>query len=143
MPPNHPPMSSSEAVLRWTGKDLVFRGASEASPELVVDGDNLAGTSPMRMLLLSVAGCMAIDVLMILEKSRVPVEALEVAISGDRAETPPRFFESIRLVYRVTGPSEEDEAKLQRAVALSRDTYCSVLHTLRPDVDLDIVIQRG
>lgn len=136
-------MSSSEAVLRWTGKDLVFRGSSDGSPEMVVDGDNVAGTSPMRMLLLSVAGCMGIDVLMILEKARVPVEALEVEISGERAENPPRFFESLRLVYRVSGPGEEHRAKLERAVALSRDTYCSVLHTLRPDLDLDIRIQRG
>lgn len=135
-------MSSSEAVLRWTGEDLVFRGSANGSPEVVVDSDNAVGTSPMRLLLLSVAGCMAVDVVMILRKSRVPVEELEVAVSGDRAENPPRKYESLRLVYRVRGPSDGDEAKLQRAVDLSRDTYCSVLHSLRPDLDLDIRIER-
>lgn len=135
-------MSSSEAVLRWTGEDLVFRGSANGSPEVVVDSDNAVGTSPMRLLLLSVAGCMAVDVVMILRKSRVPVEELEVAVSGDRAENPPRKYESLRLVYRVRGPSDGDQAKLQRAVDLSRDTYCSVLHSLRPDLDLDIRIER-
>ena len=136
-------MSSSEATLRWTGEDLVFHGTSGGSPEIVVDSANEAGMSPMRLLLLSVAGCMAIDVLMILEKSRVPVETLEVDVSGDRAEDPPRKYESLRLTYRVTGPAEEHQAKLQRAVDLSRDTYCSVLHSLRPDLDLTIRIERG
>jgi len=80
---------------------------------------------------------------MILEKSRVPLETLEVDISGDRVQDPPRRYQSLRLTYRVTGPGPEDEAKLQRAVDLSRDKYCSVLHTLRPDLDLDIRIRRG
>ena len=136
-------MSSSEAILRWTGEDLVFQGSADGGPEVVVDSANQAGTAPMRMLLLSVAGCMAIDVVMILEKSRVRLETLEVDVSGDRAENPPRRFESLRLTYRVTGPGPEDEAKLQRAVDLSRDKYCSVLHSLRPDLDLDIRIDRG
>lgn len=136
-------MSSSEATLRWTGQGLVFQGSSDGGPEVVVDSGNVEGASPMRLLLFSVAGCMAIDVVMILEKSRVALETLEVDVSGVRAIDPPRKFESLRLTYRVTGPGPEDEAKLQRAVDLSRDKYCSVLHTLRPDLDLDIRIQRG
>lgn len=135
-------MSSSEVLLRWTGEDLVFRGSADGGPEVVVDSDNLAGPSPMRLLLLSLAGCMAIDVVMILQKSRVPLESLEVEVAGDRAEDPPRKFEAVRLTYRVSGPGPDDGAKLQRAVDLSRDKYCSVLHSLRPDLDLDIGIQR-
>ncbi len=142
-------MSSSDdapesgVLLRWTGEDLVFRGRAAGAPEIVVDGDNTAGASPMRLLLLSVAGCMAIDVVMILEKSRVPVESLEVEVDGERAETPPRRYRSLSLVYRVEGPGPEHQDKLQRAVDLSRDTYCSVLHSLRDDLELDIRIVRA
>jgi putative redox protein len=94
------------------------------------------------MLLLSLAGCMGIDVIDILNKSRVPVEELRVEVEGDRAPEPPRRFVSIRLTYHVRGPGEEDRSKLDRAVQLSRDKYCSVLHTLRPDLELDVRIVR-
>jgi putative redox protein len=96
----------------------------------------------MEALLLSVAGCMAIDVLMILEKGRVPVEELEVVVAGDRAPEPPRRFTSLALEYRLRGPGEDDEAKIRRAIELSRDTYCSVLHTLRPDLELEVTFNR-
>lgn len=135
-------MSSSDLSLRWSGEGLVFRGGQDGGPEVVVDSANEAGLSPMKLLLLSLAGCMAIDVRMILEKSRVPVEALEVHLSGERAEKPPRRFTSLVLTYRVRGPGDGDQDKLQRAVDLSRDTYCSVLHTLRTDLDLEIRIER-
>ena len=135
-------MNSSDLRLRWSGDGLVFHGGADGGPEVVVDSDRKAGLSPTQLLLVSLAGCMAIDVRMILEKSRVPVETLEVVVSGVRAETPPRRFTSMVLTYRVAGPAEGDQAKLQRAVDLSRDVYCSVLHTLSPDLDLEIRIER-
>lgn len=133
--------------LRWTGEGDVFRGGpvapeGETRPESVIDGGSAAGPSPMDHLLLGLAGCMAVDVRMILGKSRVPLEALEVEVEGERAPEPPRRFVRLRLVYRVKGPREEDQAKLERAVALSREKYCSVLHSLRPDIDLAIDIRR-
>lgn len=140
--------------LRWTGDGMVFRGGplspsenggpgvSIAPPETVVDGDSVAGPSPMDHLLLGLAGCMAVDVRMILEKSRVPLEAMEIEVEGERAPDPPRRYVRVRLVYRLQGPGPEDEAKVQRAVDLSRDKYCSVLHSLRPDLDLSIEVHR-
>lgn len=96
----------------------------------------------MDALLLSLAGCMGIDVLMILEKGRVPVTAMEVEVTGERPDAPPRRFLSLALEYRIEGPGPEHEARLERAVALSRDKYCSVFHTLRPDLDVEIRIRR-
>lgn len=136
-------MSSSEVTLRWRGDGLVFVGGADGGPEIVLDSDGKVGPSPTQVLLLSLAGCMGVDVRMILEKSRVPLESLEVVVAGDREETPPRFFRTIRLTYRVKGPSEADQGKLERAVDLSKDKYCSVLHTLRPDLELDISIERA
>jgi putative redox protein len=86
---------------------------------------------------------MAVDVRMILEKSRVPVETLEVRIEGDRAETEPRKFEAIRLTYLLTGPGEEHQSKLDRAVQLSKDKYCSVLHSLDPAIAIDVRVERA
>ncbi len=132
----------SRVVLRWAGEGLVFRGGPEGGPEITLDSGTEAGPSPTQLLLLSLAGCMGVDVRLILEKSRVPVESLEVEVEGDRAESAPRRFEAIRLVYRLKGPAEEDGPKLERAVALSRDKYCSVLHSLRPDIQMDVRVER-
>jgi len=121
------------ATLRWR-EGLVFEGASGTSPSLVLDGDAQAGPSPMELLLLSLGGCMAIDIRVILERSRVPLEGLELAIEGDRVGEAPRRYEEVRMVFRLTGPAEEDRGKIERAIQLSEERYCSVHHTLRPDL---------
>jgi len=86
---------------------------------------------------------MAIDIRQILEKSRVSVDGLEVEVEGTRAEEPPRRFEALRMIFTVDGPGEGDEGKMDRALSLSKDTYCSVLHTLRSDLELDLTIRRS
>jgi putative redox protein len=135
-------MSVPSVRLCWS-EGLVFTGGAEGGPEITVDSAGVAGPSPTQLLLTSLAGCMGVDIRMILEKGRVPVDFLEVLVEGDRVSTDPRRFESLRLTCRVRGPDDEDQPKLERAVQLSRDKYCSVLHTLRPDLDLVIHIERA
>lgn len=125
--------SLRSATLHWR-EGLVFEGRSGASTPVVIDGDATAGPSPMELLLLALGGCMAIDIRVILERSRVPLEALELRIEGDRTEAAPRRYESIRMIFRLTGPTEGDRGKVERAIQLSTDTYCSVHHTLRSDL---------
>lgn len=127
--------------LRWTGEGLAFRGGPDGGVQSGIDSDGVMGHSPMQALLMALAGCMAVDVLMILGKSRVPVEELEVEAIGTRAETVPKRYVSIELVYRLAGPTEADRPKLDRAIELSRDKYCSVLHTLDSELPVDIRVE--
>jgi putative redox protein len=133
-------VSDKEVLLRWTGEGLSFTGGAPGGPDITLDSAGKVGPSPMDALLLGVGGCMGIDVVMILEKGRVPLESLDVTIEGDRAQDPPRKFTAVRIVYRIGGLGPEHHAKAQRAVDLSRDRYCSVLHSLHPDVGIDIRI---
>jgi len=126
--------------LTWTGEGQVFDVGLAHGVQLPIDGDRHQGASPMDQLLASVGACMAIDVLVILEKSRVPLTALRLVAEGERRDDEPRHFVSLALRYEVSGPAPEHQAKLERAVELSRDKYCSVLHTLRPDLDVTIDI---
>jgi putative redox protein len=87
---------------------------------------------------MSVAACMGIDIKVILEKGRVTLNELVIEVSGERAPDPPRRFRTLRMTVRAEGPAEADRPKLDRAVELSRDKYCSVFHTLRPDLDVQI-----
>lgn len=127
--------------MKWAGEGLRFHGGPDDGVQITVDGDSKEGQSPMVLLLMSLAGCMAIDVRMILEKSRVPLDSLEVEAVGIRADEAPRRYESVELVYRLGGPAADDHDKVQRAIDLSRDRYCSVLHTLDPDLDLTIRVE--
>jgi putative redox protein len=124
-----PPVSLS---LEWKG-GLRFAG-SAAGRELMVDGDGAAGVSPVQALAFALAGCMAADVVHILTRSRVPPRALRVALTGQRAEQDPRRFVRIELRFELAGDVPAD--KVERALALSRERYCSVWHSLRPDIDL-------
>lgn len=134
-------MSDNRVSLRWTGEGLRFEGGRPEGPSLQLDSAGQAGPSPMDALLLAVAGCMGIDVVMILEKGRATPTSLEVDVEGDRAADVPRRFTDLRLVYRIGGLAPEHRDRAQRAVDLSRDKYCSVLHTLRPDLELQIRIE--
>lgn len=120
------------AELVWAG-DLKF-GATSDSTAIVVDGDGSAGPSPMQLLLEAIAGCMAIDVVMILQKGRHPLRGLRIACSGERAPEPPRRYTSVALTFHVTGDVPANA--VERAIALSRETYCSVWHSVREDIPL-------
>lgn len=121
---------------------MEYLGTSEVGPAVIIDANSAKGPGPMDTLLLALAGCMAVDVQVILERSRVPLTGLEVEVEGERAPTAPKRYTKIRLAYRVEGPKEEDQAKLERAVALSEEKFCSVLHSLRSDIDFQIEINR-
>ena len=137
-------MSSNvrQARLRWTGEGMAFRGGPDGGAEIGIDSAGVEGPAPMHLLLMSVGACMAIDVLMILDKGRVPLEELEIETIGVRADDHPKKYESLELIYRLRGPAEEDQSKIDRAIELSKDKYCSVLHTLDPNVAMSIRSER-
>lgn len=85
---------------------------------------------------------MAVDVKVILEKGRVDVRELEVDVEGERVADHPQRYHRIWMTFRLKGPGERDEGKIARAVELSRDKYCSVFHTLRADLEVEIRTER-
>jgi putative redox protein len=121
---------------------MEYLGATSSGGEIKIDADGGAGPGPMDTLLFALAGCMAVDVQVILERSRVPFSTLDVQVTGTRAQTHPKRYTNIQLTYRIEGPEEEHQGKLERAVTLSREKFCSVLHSLHPEIEFEIDIQR-
>ncbi len=107
--------------------------ARSGSQSLQLDGDASAGASPVQALAASLAGCMAADVADILDKGRLALKALSARLDGRRAAEPPRRLLAVRLHFTVTGDVPPD--RVERAIALSRERYCSVWHSLRQDID--------
>ncbi len=130
-----------EGVLRWTGEGLAFSGRVGSGPTVTIDGDAQAGPSSTDSLLLGLMGCMSIDVLMILQKGRVTVNSLETRVEAERAPEPPLYFTRVRLTFVLDGPSPEESGKVDRAIELSREKYCSVLHSLRRDLEFETAVE--
>jgi putative redox protein len=105
-----------------SGHSVVMDGAADAG------GRNL-GVRPMEMLLLGLGGCTAFDVVSILQKSRQKLVDCEVEIEAERATEVPKVFTSIHVHFIVSG-KDLDPAKVERAVNLSADKYCSASRML-------------
>jgi putative redox protein len=105
-----------------SGHSVVMDGAPEAG------GRNL-GVRPMEMLLLGLGGCTAFDVVSILHKSRQKIVDCEVEIEAERAAEVPRVFTSIHVHFVISGKAL-DPARVERAVNLSADKYCSASRML-------------
>jgi putative redox protein len=114
--------------VKWV-QDRTFLGESGSGHSAVMDGAPEAGgrnlgIRPMEMVLLGMGGCTAFDVIDILLKGREPVEDCEVLLDADRAPEIPKVFTKIHVRYVVTGRGL-NPAKVERAVKLSAEKYCS------------------
>jgi len=121
------------ARLKWTdGMQFVARAGN--GPAVVIDSnEGGSGTSPMELLLIGVAGCSAIDVIMILQKKRLAVTGLEVNIAGVRAEEYPRPYTDIQIEFVVTGRGIRPRA-VEQAIELSETKYCGAIASLKARV---------
>ncbi|MCW9708030.1 OsmC family protein [Fodinibius salsisoli] len=115
-------------------KDRHMEAANEEGGLTRMDGSTSiggleGGFSPMQLLLAGAGGCSSIDIMNILEKQKQDLQDLKVEIEGDRQKKDTYSeFTTIHLHYIFTG--ELDEAKVERAINLSLDKYCSVTKTL-------------
>lgn len=129
-------MADTAVSLHWAGSGLNFEAEHPSGNSFLLDGDGRNSHSPVQALALALAGCTGADVVEIAQKMRVPFSGLRVEVEADRNAEPPRFFKAVRMTFRVTGAAEADREKLQRALDLSHEKYCSVLHSLRKDMTI-------
>jgi putative redox protein len=115
--------------------DLVFGGRS-GDVQMSLDSASLAGPSPMQTLAFALAGCMSMDVVHVLTKGRHDLRGLRADLTGQRAPDDPRRFTAITLHFTITGDVPAD--KVERAIDLSREKYCSVWHSMRQDIELTV-----
>jgi len=116
-----------------------YRGENEAGRHITLSGSpdigpSDAGVRPMEAVLLALAGCSIVDVQLILQKGRHTVTHLAVTVEGQRADAVPAVFTDIHLRFEAAG--DFPLQKLERAVALSHEKYCSVARMLEPGVHI-------
>jgi len=124
------------ATIRWTQSER-FDGLTPSGHHLALDSDRESniGPGPMELLLVALGSCTATDIVLILAKKRQKLESLEVTVSGERAEQPPRVWTRLDVVFRVRGHNAQggpiDEKAVADAVRLSEEKYCSVAAMLK------------
>jgi len=129
----------SDVVLKWAGVgSQLFYGRdsfghtvmSGSWPGDDLDWQEWKAVKPSDLLLLSLASCSAYDVVMILGRQRQELEDLTINVEGKQKADPPYAFTDIHMHYVLRGVKLDSE-KVNRAIDLSQNRYCSVAATIR------------
>ena len=116
-----------KAAVNWQ-QNMTFIGTADSGFPVKMDADksvggNNDGVRPMEMLVLGLAGCMAMDVISILRKKRQDVTQFEVKVNAPRSKEYPQVFTNALITYIVTGNGISEEAVL-RSIELAATKYC-------------------
>ncbi len=132
-------MAEHKAVVKQLD-GISFIGKTDSNHWVAMDGpENFGGsnaaTRPKELLLLSLGGCTAADVVAILQKKRVKLDDFEIQISAESTETHPKVYTKIHLefVFYGKGIKEQD---VERAIELSQTTYCGVTAMLQKSIEI-------
>ena len=123
-----------KAQLKWTD-GLQFVARTGNGPAVVMDSsDGGSGMAPMQMVLAGVAGCTAIDVILIMQKKRATITRFVVNITGEQASENPKRFTRIHVEYILYGSGIKAKA-VEQAIELSETKYCSAMASLNAEID--------
>lgn len=120
--------------LKRINKAVLFEAVNEDGCSIRIDGapsigGENKGVRPMQLLLMGLGGCSAMDIVSILTKQKQVIEDFGISIEGEKEEGKDvSLWKSAHMVFRFTGNLDKD--KVQRAVDLSVQKYCSVAKTL-------------
>lgn len=120
-------------LIRKSGK-FNFEAVNESGFTVELDakaaiGGEGKGFRPMEMLLVGLGGCSGIDMVNVLTKQKEPLEDIKIAINATRKdEEMPPIFDEIEIHFDLSG--DLNPAKVERALAMTFDKYCSVSNIL-------------
>jgi putative redox protein len=119
-----------EVVAEWRG-EYAFVGTNLSGGSVQMGSlEGKPGVSPMEMLLLGVAGCTGVDIVSILSKKRLDLQAFQVKVRGKRADEHPKVYTEIEVIYHLWGENLPHK-DVEQAIQLSEEKYCSASATLR------------
>ena len=133
-----------KVALERINQDYLFKVTNSIGHSVFLDNKSkkegeVAGISPMELLLMGLAGCSSIDVVAILNKQKLNPTSLKMEVEGERNETEiPSLFNKINVKVIVDGKISPE--KIRRAVQLSFDKYCSVSKTLEHTAEINYLI---
>ncbi len=129
-----------QAAVKWE-KGLDFQATTNSGITLGIgSGGEESRPGPMELVLVSLVGCTAMDVISILEKKRQNVTGFEVTAEAERADDYPKVYTRVTVHYRVTG-RDIDPRAVERAIELSETKYCPVHAMLSKSVEIELTYE--
>lgn len=125
---------ADKITTHWKG-GLTFESDNPSGKFVTMDtniegqGDRY-GLSPKAMMLSSLAGCSALDVISTLDKMKEEIDDFKIDVLGELTDEHPRYYNSVIVDYHFYG-SELNKKKCERAVSLSVEKYCGVMEMFR------------
>jgi putative redox protein len=124
-------------------EEMAFK-AEVNGHEITIDADEQfggknRGPRPKPLLLVSLAGCTAMDVVSLLKKMRVDFDDFKIDIEADMTEEHPKYYDKIKIIYHLFG-KDINKAKVEKAVNLSQERYCGVSAMLSKSSELTFEI---
>lgn len=112
---------------------------------ITLDADTSAGGSdkgfrPKILMLVSLAGCTAMDVVSLLNKMRVEIKNFNVKINAELTDEHPKMYHKVHIIYQIK-VSDADKSKVEKAVQLSQEKYCGVSAMFKKFSDLTFEIE--
>lgn len=105
-----------------------------------IEGKEREGLSPKAMMLASLAGCSALDVISILKKMKVTISDFKIETTGELTDEHPKYYKKVNVVYHFYGTDLKKD-KCEKAVQLSVDKYCGVMAMFRKFAEISIDIK--
>jgi len=99
------------------------------------------GVRPKALILSSLAGCTAIDVVDLLRKMRVEFSEFKIDVEGELTQEHPKIYHTIDLTYFIKLNNQEDKSKMEKAVNLSQDKYCGVSAMIKKFAELKVKVE--
>jgi putative redox protein len=116
-----------------------LEGEDSRGYRVLISGDpNEEGAKPSDLLPLSLAACLAYDVVVVLRKKRQDLRTLQVVVASEQEEVLPQRFVRIALRFEVGGDVELAAAR--RALEIA-EKDCPVLASIAPNVRVDTAIE--
>ena len=114
--------------VEWKGNSKVDC-FNEAGDKLEIDWNN--GPSPVQVTHQMIGACSLADIQTGLKDRKV--EKIWIELEGERADTAPRVFTKVNMIYHIEG--EAPEKLVKRLVHKSHETYCSVSNMFSSKVE--------
>jgi len=119
---------------------VTFIGKGQSNHWIAMDGPeefkgSNAASRPKELILIGLAGCSGSDISSILSKMKENITRFEIDVDAESSDEHPKVYTKIHLKYRFWGENLNEE-KIEKAINLSQDKYCSVSAMLKPTVDI-------
>ena len=134
---------TNHITTRWKG-GMAFESTNPSGRTFMIDaspndGGEGNGLRPKALMLSSLAGCSALDVVHLIKKMKLKVDDFKMDIIARLTEEHPKYYDQVTVEYHFYG-KQLHEAKLTRAVNLSVEQYCGVMEMFRKFAEMEIKI---